>query len=170
MAQARRQELVEWIRVANIYDENAAGGASNLLVPLTHRALRANGVPVPPRVMLSSANGGRIVETAWDYVCGAAGRSEQWEELCDVSVAAIAHYIEVHGRATLSSLLAGEEEWPVLPDSDEPSAHATTAPMSPNGYIPRRAQEWLLSGPMGSGDARQYAAVLGAQLLAHYRA
>ena len=35
----------------------------------------------------------------------------------------------------------------------------------------RRAQEWLLSGPMGSsGDARQYAAVLGAQLLAYYSA
>ena len=42
--------------------------------------------------------------------------------------------------------------------------------MTPNGYIPRRAQEWLLSGPMSGGDARQYAAVLGAQLLAHYRA
>ena len=36
-------------------------------------------------------------------------------------------------------------------------------------YIPRRAQEWLLSGPPG-GDARQYAAMLGAQLAAHYRA
>ena len=37
------------------------------------------------------------------------------------------------------------------------------------GYIPRRAQEWLLSGPPG-GDARQYAAMLGAQLAAHYHA
>ena len=35
--------------------------------------------------------------------------------------------------------------------------------------IPRRAQEWLLSGPPG-GDARQYAAMLGAQLAAHYHA
>lgn len=87
-----------------------------------------------------------------------------------MSVAAVAHYIEVHGRATLSSLLAGEEEWPVLPDSEEPDARATTAPMSPDGYIPRRAQEWLLSGPMSGGDARQYAALLAAQLLAHYRA
>ena len=87
-----------------------------------------------------------------------------------MSVAAVAHYIEVHGRETLSSLLAGEVEWPTLPDSDEPNAQATTASMSPNGYIPRRAQEWLLSGPMGSGDARQYAAVLGAQLLAYYSA
>ena len=63
----------------------------------------------------------------------------------------------------------GEFERMVL-DSDEPSARATIALVSPNGYIPRRAQEWLLSGPMGSGDARQYAAVLGAHLLAHYRA
>ena len=65
----------------------------------------------------------------------------------------------------------GEVEWPVLPDSDEPNAQETTAAMSPNGYIPRRAQEWLLSGPMhGGGDARQYAAVLGAQLRTHYSA
>ena len=108
---------------------------------------------------------------AWALVCAGAERTEQWEELCDVSVAAVAHYIEAHGRETLSSLLAGEVEWPVLPDSDEPNAQETTAAMSPNGYIPRRAQEWLLSGPMhGGGDARQYAAVLGAQLRTHYSA
>ena len=37
-----------------------------------------------------------------------------------------------------------------------------------DGYIPRRAQEWLLSGPVCGGDARQYVAMLGAQLAAHF--
>ena len=49
-------------------------------------------------------------------------------------------------------------------------ARPTMAAVDPDeGYIPRRAQEWLLSGPPG-GDARQYAAMLGAQLAAHYHA
>ena len=66
--------------------------------------------------------------------------------------------------------MGGEEPWPVLADSDEPGARPTMAAVDPDeGYIPRRAQEWLLSGAPG-GDARQYAAMLGAQLAAHYRA
>ena len=91
-------------------------------------------------------------------------------ELCQVAVGAVAHYVQTHGLQMLSSRLEGHEEWPVLPDSTEPGAQPEVVPMEvDDGYIPRRAQEWLLSGPVCGGGARQYAAMLGAQLAAHFR-
>ena len=120
--------------------------------------------------MLSLANGGRVVEATWRLVSEGAERLDQWTELCEVAVTAVTHYITTHGRPTLASRMGGEEPWPILMDSDEPDARPTVAAVDPDeGYIPRRAQEWLLSGPPG-GDARQYAAMLGAQLAAHYHA
>ena len=87
-----------------------------------------------------------------------------------LSVLEVAHYITTHGRQSLLSRMGGEEPWPILVDSDEPDATPAMAAVNPDdGYIPRRAQEWLLSGPPG-GDARQYAAMLGAQLAAHHSA
>ena len=84
-------------------------------------------------------------------------------------MAAVAHYIQTHGRQMLSSRLEGDEEWPVLPDSTEPDAQPVSISIHrEDGYIPRRAQEWLLPGPPSGGDARQYAALLGAQLVSFF--
>ena len=49
-------------------------------------------------VMLSPANGGRIVEAAWRLVSEGAGRLDQWTQLCEVAVVAVAHYITTHER------------------------------------------------------------------------
>ena len=73
-----------------------------------------------------------------------------------MAVMAVAHcsYINTHGRQVLSLRMEGGEPWPVLMDSGEPDARPIMAAMDlDEGYIPRRAQEWLLSGPPG-GDAR----------------
>ena len=65
----------------NMYGEQDPRGASRLLVPLTHRAIRTNGVPLPVGVMLAPANGGSIVEAAWRDVSDVTRRVGQWVEL-----------------------------------------------------------------------------------------
>ena len=138
LVMTRQQSLVEWLRTANMYNERGAGGASNLLVPLTHHALRANGVPLPVRVMLTPASGGLIVEAAWRGACDTAERGDQRTELCQVAVAAVAHYIQTHGRQVLSSRLEGEEEWP-SPSLSRPPAPVARVPRVEAKY-PRLAR------------------------------
>ena len=57
----RVDTLTQWLaRNPNAHREGGPGGASNLLVPLVHHALRANGVALPSEVMLAASMGGRV--------------------------------------------------------------------------------------------------------------
>ena len=59
--------------------------------------------------------------------------------------------------------------WPAVPDSDDPDTGSIIEPVSDdNGYVGRRSQESLLAGGNASEDARQHAAMLLAQLIAHF--
>ena len=70
----------------------------------------------------------------------------------------------------LQSQLAGESEWPALPDSEDPNTDPVREAVQPDdGYVTRRTQESLLAGGTSAGnDARQHAALLVAQLISHY--
>ena len=82
---------------------------------------------------------------------------------------AIATYIRTQGLHVLRSRLAGESEWPALPDSEDPNTDPVReAVQEEDGYVTRRTQESLLAGGSASDDARQHAALLVAQLISHH--
>ena len=182
--------LTLWLRTRpNLYDSSAAGGASNLFVPLVHHALRRAGVSLPffvipdrqrehyawnrvAQVTLRHQWGGAIVEAAWERLCAECGRLDEWRATLRLSVDAVQHYIQRHTMAVLEDRLSGRVEWPPVQDSGN-SAIATTSSAVPGEdgrSLTQRIQESLLAGnpTVPDADVRQHAVYLAAQLVTHH--
>ena len=128
LADSRVESLMSWlindanifIEVDSITGEAVEGGASPLMVPLVHHALRRNGIPIPPNVSPAVQYAGRVIEEAWRTVCDMDDRETQWETTCSVACQAVANFIQVNGADHLQGLLAGRLQWPPIHDGGEP--------------------------------------------------
>ena len=169
--------IVHWLaHTANVGGEQGDGGASPLLVPLLHHALRRCAYPLPNGVHLAQSEGGRVIEEAFRHVSTNSGmdadnlvnRSEQWTQACDFAYQAVRRYWDEHGRETFDNRMQGLEAWPPCHGSGDPDAAAeVTVAMREDGYIARRAQDAILGCPAGA--AFQHAALLVTQLVADHR-
>ena len=181
--------LADWLRTRpNIYDPSSRGGASYLFVPVLHHALRRAGIPLPffiipdrqrdqyawnrvAQVTLNSQWGGRVVEAAWERLCTAAGRLDEWRTVLRKAEESVRHYIRESTVPTLEDRLNGREEWPPVPDSSNSAIASTSVAVLAvdGGYLGQRIQEALLAGNPcePDADARQHAIYLAAQMVTH---
>ena len=110
------------------------------------------------QVTLNSQWGGRVVEAAWERLCTAAGRLDEWRTVLQKAEESVRHYIRESTVPTLEDRLNGREEWPPVPDSSNSAIASTSVAVLAvdGGYLGQRIQEALLANrqPMRAGRGR----------------
>ena len=184
MVRRHVSRLNRWLQTRNDFEAGVPAceqGASALLCPVAHHALRHAAIDMPDRLVrvndtLSDTStqqyalptiapgwGGLPVERAWEQIAQQAGHVDRWRTLLSRARASVVYYIQTHGVQTLRNQLAGITPWPTMPGSDDPHADSTILQsVQGDGYLIQRAQEVLLQGnpSVNGSNVLQHAAML----------